>query len=300
MNIQKEIEKLRKKKNAIILAHNYQLPEIQDIADFVGDSLNLSIKAKDTKAQIIIFCGVYFMAETAKILSPQKKVLIPVKEAGCSLADNITVQQINKLKKKYPNAKVLCYVNTTAKIKAKSNVVCTSANAVEVTEKVLKDEEVIFVPDKYLGLYTMRKTNKKFILHSGYCPVHVSIRKEDVKRQKRLHPKARVLAHPECLPEVIDLADKVLSTEGMCRYAKETKSQEMIIATEIGILHRLRKENPKKKFYPASKTAVCPFMKVIRLKDVLDSLKYERYPVEVPLSVRLGAYRAIQEMLKVS
>ncbi len=298
MSIQKEIEKLKKEKNAVILAHNYQLPEIQDIADFVGDSLNLSIQAKNTNADIIVFCGVYFMAETAKILAPGKKVLIPNKEAGCPMADMITAHQLKKWKEAHPRAKVLCYVNTPAEVKAESYVCCTSANSVEVVKKAFKEEEVIFVPDQHLANYTQLQTGYKFIIWPGYCPVHVNITPQDIKKQKELHPSAEVLVHPECVLEVIKLADEVLSTEGMCRYVKKSQKREIIIGTEIGILYRLQKENPDKKFYPASELAVCSTMKMITLEEVLKTLEEERHEVYLSSSLIRDAQQSIYRMLE--
>lgn len=298
MGIIEKIESLKREKNAIILAHNYQIPDVQDVADYVGDSLGLSMKAAETDADIIVFCGVFFMAETAKILSPQKTVLIPDRNAGCPMANMINAGQLRDLKLKHPRAKVLCYVNTTAEVKAECDLCCTSANAVRMVTDVLRDErEIIFVPDKYLADYVSRKTSRDFITWKGFCPTHVKILVEDILKQKSLHPEAEVVVHPECTPPVIEVADKVVSTEGMCKYARETKTKELIIGTETGILHRLRKENPDKVFYPASELAVCPNMKLTTLEKVLWSLEGMNYEVNVPEEVISRAKQSIQRML---
>jgi len=272
---------------------------VQDIADFTGDSLGLSIQAKDTPADIIVFCGVRFMAETAKIISPHKKVLLPRREAGCPMADMIDRESLLRLKEKHPAAKVLCYVNTSAEVKAECDLCCTSANAPLVVEKGLQEtEEIIFVPDKYLGSYVARKTGRKFILWDGYCPVHVKILPQHVEKAKKEHPQAEVLAHPECRPEVLELADQVLSTEGMCRYVARSSGQEFIVATEVGILHRLRKENPQKGFYPAFEGAVCENMKLTTLEDVLQALEEEKHEITLAQEVIEKASRSIERMLQ--
>ncbi len=298
MEIVEKIRELKEKRNAIILAHNYQLPEVQEIADFVGDSLGLSIQASKTDADVIVFCGVYFMAETAKILSPQKVVLIPDKDAGCPMADMITAEGLRALKSKHPFAKVLCYVNTPAEVKAESDFCCTSANSVKMVREALKEEDqIIFVPDKYLAHYTSRETGKKFIIWDGYCPVHVKILPEHLMQQKELHPEAKVVVHPECRLEVIELADKVCSTEGMCKFAKDTDADEILVGTEVGILHRLRKENPEKRFYPATEFAVCEDMKRINLKKVLWALEELKYEVKLSPDIISGARESINRML---
>ena len=292
------ILKLKKEKKALILAHNYQLPEVQDIADFVGDSLGLSMMASRTEAEVIVFCGVFFMAETAKILSPRKVVLIPEKEAGCPMADMITAPQLKDLKNLHPQATVLCYVNTPAAVKAECDYCCTSANAAKVVQEGLKDvSEIIFVPDQHLAGYVSSQTGREFITWPGYCPVHADIRKEEILVLKKYHPRAEVLVHPECRDEVIALADRVLSTEGMCRYVKDSPSLEFIIGTEIGILYRLRKENPAKSFYPVG-GAVCVNMKKINLEKVLWSLESMEYQVELPDSIMEKARRSIERMLR--
>jgi quinolinate synthase len=294
-----QINELKKQKNAILLVHNYQPPEIQDIADFLGDSLGLSLEASRTTADIIVFCGVSFMAETAKILSPKKTVLLPEKTAGCPMADTITAQEVRKLKTEHPKAKVLAYVNTTAEVKAECDYCCTSANAVTVVTKgLVHAEEIIFLPDKNLANYVSRKTGRQFILWDGSCPIHAHILPDHIRYQKQLHPHAEIIVHPECLPEVIDIAHQVLSTEGMSRYIRKSSQKEFIIGTEVGILYRLRKENPDKLFYPASAEAVCPDMKKITIPKVLHSLKLGKGEVILPESVRQRAEASIRRMLE--
>lgn len=298
MDIIKQIQQLRKKKKAIILVHNYQPSEIQAIADYTGDSLGLSIQAAKTPAEIILFCGVYFMAETAKILSPGKIVLLPDRAAGCPMAEMITAEQLRKLKNEYPRAKVLCYVNTSAEVKAESDFCCTSANAVTMVRKALKDApEIIFVPDKNLADYTAGQTGRSLISWPGYCPTHLEIRPEDIQQQRSAHPRAKIIVHPECRPEVVKLSDKVLSTEGMCRFARESDAQEIVIGTETGILYRLEKENPTKKFYPASNLSVCPNMKMTTLTKVRRSLEELTTEVIVRPDIAERARQSIQRML---
>ena len=293
-----EIMRLKEKRNAIILVHNYQLGELQDIADYTGDSLELSRTASQTDAKVIVFCGVHFMAETASILCPDKTVLLPDINAGCPMADMINAGGLRTLKKEYPDAPVMTYVNTSAEVKAESDVCCTSANSVKIAQ-ALDSPEIIFVPDKYLAHYTSSRVKKKFIIWDGYCPTHVKILPEDILHQRALHPQAEVMVHPECIPAVTALADQVLSTGGMCRYAKETKVQEIIVGTEIGLLHRLRKESPEKKFYPVSELAICPNMKRINLEKVLWALQEMQYEVKVPEEVRLKAKSAVDKMLAI-
>ncbi len=295
--ILEKIQSLKKRRNAIFLVHNYQLGEIQDIADFIGDSLELSQKAAKTDAEVIVFCGVHFMAETAAILCPDKTVLLPDRHAGCPMADMITAERLREKKKEHPGATVVCYVNTPASVKAESDICCTSANAVRIVEK-LDAEEIIFVPDQYLGSYVASKTGKKMILWPGYCPTHTRIQTEAVLRQKAEHPQAKVIVHPECRPEVTALADEVLSTGGMIRFARESEAEEIIVGTEIGILYRLRKENPGKKFLAASEQAVCPRMKLITLETVLWSLENMSHQVKVPERTRLRAKAAVDKMLE--
>lgn len=298
-SLQERIRKLKEEKNAIILAHNYQRGEVQDTADFVGDSLDLSRKAADTDAEMIVFCGVHFMAQTAKILSPDKIVLLPDMNAGCPMADMITVKELRDLKAKYPDAVVVSYVNTHADIKAESDYCCTSANGVKIINSLPDTQKIIFTPDKYLGDYIVRQTNRKLILWNGYCPTHLKILPEDIKQLKEKYPQAKVIVHPECPPEIIAIADQALSTNQMCKYVAEVSDNEFIIGTEIGIIHRFKKENPQKHFYPASNRAVCPNMKSITLEKVLWALEEERYKIEVPEEIAQLARKSIDRMLAI-
>jgi quinolinate synthase len=293
-----EIEKLKVKRNAVILAHNYQPPEIQDIADYTGDSLELSRKAAAVKAGVIVFCGVHFMAETASILSPGKKVLLPDLNSGCPMANMIDLEGLKALKKKHPGAIVVAYVNTTAAVKTECDICCTSANAEEVVRSVEKGREIIFVPDKYLGQYVSGRTGRGLVCWEGCCPIHARILPEDIIRRRKEHPGAKVLVHPECTPAVTAVADAVLSTSGMCRYARESSAAEFIVGTEKGILHRMGKENPGKKFYPASELAVCENMKRTTLEKVLEALETLGNEVKVPEEIRLKAIVPIERMLK--
>ncbi len=293
-----KIIKLKKQRNAVILAHNYQLGEIQDIADFVGDSLDLSQNAAKTDAAVIVFCGVHFMAETASILSPQKTVLLPDEHAGCPMANMITAPQLRDKKKEHPKAMVVCYINSSAAVKAESFVCCTSANAVGVVERVDADE-IIFVPDRYLGDYVSTKTSKKMILWPGFCPTHARIMPEYIIKLRQEYPEAKVVVHPECRPDVIALADQVLSTSGMIKFAQREDVHEMIVGTEMGLIYRLRKENPGKKFIPVSEQAVCPNMKLITLEKVLWSLEEMKPVVKVTENIRLKAKAAVDRMLAV-
>jgi quinolinate synthase len=293
-----KISALKKRRNAVILAHNYQLGEVQDIADFVGDSLELSQNAAKTGASVIVFCGVQFMAETASILCPDKVVLLPDMNAGCPMVDMITAEQLREKKKEHPQAVVVCYINSSAEVKAESDICCTSANAVKVVES-LGAREILFIPDQYLGHYVSTKTGKKMILWPGFCPTHVQIRPERVRELKGEYPQAKVVVHPECTPEVIALADEVFSTSGMCRYAQRDEVREMIVGTEIGIIHRLKKENPGKRFIPASEQAICPDMKLITLESVLLSLEEMSPEVKVPEGIRLRAKTTVDKMLKI-
>jgi len=293
-----KILRLKKKRNAVILVHNYQLGEVQDIADFVGDSLDLSQKAAKTDASVIVFCGVHFMAETASILCPDKTVLLPDMNAGCPMANMITAPQLRAEKKEHPKATVVCYINSTAVVKAESDVCCTSANAIGVIESLAADE-ILFVPDQYLGHYISTKTGKKMILWPGFCPTHVRILPEHITKLKHEYPEAKVVVHPECRPGVIALADEVLSTSGMIRFAKREDVRQMIVGTEIGIIYRLRKENPGKQFIPVSEQAVCPNMKLITLEKVLWSLEEMAPVVKVPERIRLKAKKAVDRMLEV-
>jgi quinolinate synthase len=293
-----KILSLKRERKAVILAHNYQPGEVQDIADFVGDSLELSQNAAKTQAKVIVFCGVHFMAETASILCPDKVILLPDLNAGCPMADMITAEELRKRKRELPDATVVCYVNSTAEVKAESDICCTSANAFRVVES-LDSEQILFVPDKYLGHYASTRTKKKMTLWPGFCPAHVRILPEHILQLKEDYPQAKVVVHPECLPEVIALADEVLGTGGMCRYAQRDDVSQMIVGTEIGIIYRLRKENPKKKFIPASEQAVCPDMKLITLEKILLSLEAMAPEVKVPEEIRLKAKVAVDRMLEV-
>jgi quinolinate synthase len=295
---EEQILKLKKERNAIILSHNYQRGEVQDIADFVGDSLELSQKAARTDADVIVFCGVHFMAETASILNPHKTVLLPDTGAGCPMANMITAEQLRQKKKELPKATVVTYINSTAEVKAESDYCCTSANGVKVVQSI-DNEEILFVPDQYLGDFIARRTGKKMTLWPGYCPTHVKILPEDIIQRKKEHPQAKVVVHPECRPDVIALADEALSTSGMIRYAAREDVRELIVGTEVEILHRLNKENPGKKFYAASKKAVCPNMKKITLGKILESLETMTPEVTVPEEIRIKARAAVDRMLAI-
>jgi quinolinate synthase len=292
------ILKLKKKRNAVILAHNYQLGEVQDIADFVGDSLELSQKAAKTGGEVIVFCGVHFMAETSSILCPEKKVLLPDIHAGCPMVDMITADQLRQKKSEHPGAKVVCYVNSTAEIKAESDICCTSANAVRIVEGLKDAGEIIFVPDQYLGHYVMTRTGREMLLWPGYCPTHVRILSQDIVRLRNEYPQAKVVVHPECRPEVIALADEVASTSGICRYARRGDVEVLIVGTEMGIIHRLRKENPGKQFILISEQAVCPNMKLIALEKILWSLEEMAPEVRVPEEIRHRAKAPVDRMLE--
>jgi len=293
-----KIQALKTERGAIILAHNYELGEVQDIADFTGDSLELSRKAAQTDAAVIVFCGVHFMAETAKILSPDKTVLIPDIHAGCPMADMINAQQLREFKKLHPGLPVVAYVNTSAEVKAESDICCTSANAVKIVES-LDANEILFVPDKSLGSYVASKTNKKVITYSGFCPTHHRILSQDVIKAKRAHPKAIVIAHPECTPDVVALADAVESTSGMIRFVSASDAKEIIVCTERGILHRLKKDNPDKVFYNPSPLNICPNMKKITLEKVLWSLEDMKYEITLPADIIEKARAAIEGMIAV-
>jgi len=297
-NVIEQIMKLKKERNAVILSHNSQRGEVQDIADFVGDSLELSQQAAGTKADVIVFCGVHFMAETASILNPDKVVLLPDAGAGCPMANMITAEQLRQKKAEHPHATVVTYINSTAAVKAESDYCCTSANGVRVVSSINNDE-IIFVPDQYLGSFIAGKTGKKMILWPGYCPTHVKILPEDITARKKEHPKAKVVTHPECRPDVVALADEALSTSGIVRYAARPEVKELIVGTEVEILHRLNKENPGKKFIPASTKAVCPNMKKITLEKILDALETMTPEVKVPEGIRVKALAAVNRMLEI-
>lgn len=297
--LEEKIARLKKERHAVILVHNYQLPEVQDVADYRGDSLELSRIASKTDAEIIVFCGVHFMAETASILCPHKKVLMPDIHAGCPMANMITAEELKKLKEKHPQAAVVGYVNTSAEVKAELDVCCTSTNAVAVVNALKHEKEIIFVPDKYLADFVSRQTGRKLVSWRGFCPTHIKILPEDIKREKKFHPQAKVIVHPECLPEVVALADAALSTSQMAKFAQETDAGEFIIGTEVGIIYRLKKDNPKKEFYPASEAAVCPNMKRTTQEKVLWALEELRQEVRVSDSIRRRAKKAIDRMLEI-
>jgi len=297
-SLEEQILKLKKERNAVILGHNYQLGEVQDIADLVGDSLELSQKAAKTDADVIVFCGVHFMAETASILCPDKTVLLPDANAGCPMADMITAEQLRQKKKGLPDATVVTYINSTAGVKAESDYCCTSANGVKVVAQIDNDE-ILFVPDQYLGDFIAKRTGKEMTLWPGYCPTHVMILPEDITKQKREHPEAKVVVHPECRPDVIALADETLSTSGIIRYAGREDVSELVVGTEVEILHRLKKENPGKVFIPASEKAICPNMKKITLDKVLRSLETMTPVVKVPEEIRVKAKAAVDRMLAI-
>jgi quinolinate synthase len=295
-----KISELKKKHNAIILAHNYQRGEIQDAADFVGDSLGLSQQAAKTDADLIVFCGVHFMAETAALLSPDKTVIMPDENAGCPMASMITARELKEKKKLYPDARVVCYVNTTAAVKAESDICCTSSNAVKIVSSFPEDEEIIFVPDKSLGAYVSSCLDREMIYWEGYCPTHHRILPEQIVKMKSEHPESEIVVHPECTPDVIALADHVASTTGILKYVNSSNSKEFVIGTEIGILHRMKKENPDKTFMPVTPLSDCPNMKLNTLEKLLWSLEDLQYVVTVPEEIAVKARKAIQRMLDLS
>ncbi len=293
-----KIEKLKKQRGAVILAHNYQLGEVQDIADFLGDSLELSRKAKDNPAEVIVFCGVHFMAETAALLSPDKTVLLPDENAGCPMADMVTAAEVVKMRKDHPDALVVCYVNTSAAVKAVSDVCCTSANAVEIVSRIPIDKEIIFVPDRYLGRYVENMTGRKLLSWPGFCPTHVRFQPEHIKKARSDWPGARVIVHPESRPEACELADEVLSTGGMCRFVRDTDAKTVVVGTEVGLLHRLRKESPDKHIIPLLEQAVCPNMKLTTLEKTAWALEELKHQIHVSDDISQRAQSAIIKMLE--
>ena len=294
-----KIRQLKDKRNAIILAHNYQTGEVQDIADFCGDSLGLSIKAAETDADVIVFCGVQFMAETAAILSPRKTVLLPDKLAGCPLADMITAEQLRELKQQHPDALVVCYVNSSAEVKAESDYCCTSANAVEIVNSLPPDKQIIFVPDQHLGRFVAEKTGRNLLLWPGYCHVHVVITEEDIRSAKAKYPDAIVMVHPECTEPVKQIADQILSTGQMLKYAKNSSAKQFIVGTEIGIIHTLKKQNADKDFIAATERAVCPNMKLITTEKIAWALEDMKYKIVVPKDIRAKAKNALDRMVEI-
>jgi len=297
--LRERIAKLKTERKAVILAHNYQLGEVQDVADFVGDSLELSRKATEVEAEVIVFCGVMFMAETAKLLNPQRTVLIPDPLAGCPMCDMAPVEAVRKRKAELPGVTVVSYVNTTAAVKAETDVCCTSANAITIVNS-LPDDRILFLPDRNLGHWVQRHTEKELILWNGYCPTHQRILAQQIAALKQEHRRAVVVVHPECTPDVIDLADEVLSTGQMVRYARRPEVSEIIVGTELGLIHRMKRENPEKTFIPVSLLTTCPNMKRITLEKVIWSLEDRQYPVEIPAEVAGRARRSIERMLELS
>jgi quinolinate synthase len=305
-----EIKRMKEERNAVILAHNYQVPEVQDIADYIGDSLGLSHQAAKTDAEVIVFCGVHFMAETASIISPNKKVLIPDLDAGCSLADSITVEQLREWKAEHPDAVTVTYINTTAAIKAECDYCCTSSNAVDIVESIPEDKEILFLPDKFLGSYIEMVTGRELNIWDGACHVHEKIGELNLNEKQKEYPDAEILIHPECgcstscmmkSAMYFDCKDgHIHSTSGMLNRASESEAKEFVVATETGILHRMRKENPGKKFYAAKENAVCEYMKMITLEKLYDSLKYDQFEVKVPEQLAKQAHLPIERMLSIA
>jgi quinolinate synthase len=293
------IRRLVKQKKAIILAHNYQPPEIQDVADLCGDSLELSIRAAATEARIIVFCGVHFMAETASILSPDKKVLLPAPGAGCPMANMITAADLKQKRREIPGACVISYVNTTAAVKAESDICCTSANAVPIADSVDPAVRIFMTPDRNLAQYTRKQTEREIDFWNGYCPVHNNLTVQQVEQTRAKYPGAVFLAHPECPPDVLDLADEIKSTSGMIAYAADSNQKEFIIGTEVGILYPLSKKSPDKVFIPADPNMVCPDMKKIGLPDIIRSLENLTPEVNVPDEIRQKAKKAVDRMLEI-
>jgi quinolinate synthase len=296
--LHEKIKSLKKKKNAVLLAHNYQIEAVQLIADFLGDSLDLSRKAAQVKHDVIVFAGVKFMAETAKVLSPDKTVLLPRFDAGCPMADMITLDELLELKAEHPAAKVVTYVNSSVEIKAESDVCCTSANAVQVVRNV-ETPEVIFIPDQNLGAYVQSKVpEKKIILFEGYCYVHNRIKTGEIEEMKKRYPEARVIVHPEVRMEVIEMADEVLSTSQMLKYVAQSNDLQFIVGTEQGLLQRMKREHPDKEFFPALKPKICSNMKRTSLRDVYDSLNEEKYEIVIEESISKKAFTALDKMLR--
>ena len=304
------IKELKNERNAVILAHNYMVPEVQDIADYIGDSLGLSHQAAETEAEVIVFCGVHFMAETASIISPEKKVLIPDLDAGCSLADSITVEELRKWKAQHPDAVTVTYINTTAAIKAECDYCCTSSNAVDIVESIPEEKEILFLPDKFLGSYIEMVTGRELNIWDGACHVHEKIGELNLNEKQKEYPDAEVLIHPECgcstscmmkSAMYFDCDDgHIHSTSGMLNRAQESEADEFVVATETGILHRMRKENPGKTFHAANDNAVCEYMKMITLEKLYDALKHDQYEVKVPGELAERAHLPIERMLSIA
>ncbi len=297
--LMEEIKRLKKERNAVILAHNYQRGEVQDAADFTGDSLELARRATQVEADVIVFCGVYFMAETAAILNPEKTVLIPDPTAGCPMADMVNAAQLRELKAKHPNALTVCYVNSTAEVKAECDLCVTSGNAERVMATIPEGREIIFVPDQHLGGYVSGLEGRSYILWPGYCPTHARLTVQAIEKARAAHPGAPVMVHPECAKDVRDAADERLSTGGMCRYARESAAKTILVGTEMGILHRLQKENPEKTFIPVSEALVCPNMKKTTLENLAAALREMKTRVTVPSEIASKARKAIDAMLAI-
>ena len=295
-SLKERVLEVKRRKDALVLVHNYQIAEVQEIGDFIGDSLELARKAVDARKNLIVFCGVRFMAETAKILNPAAKVLIPRMDAGCPMADMVTREDVLALRQKYPDAAVCSYVNTNADVKAETDICCTSANAVDVIASI-PSRRVIFTPDRNLAAYVARKVNTEIIPFDGFCYVHNRFSADEVRQAKVAHPEAVVIVHPECKPEVIDLADRVLSTSGMMRFAKESEATEFVVATEVGLLERMAREIPGKRFYSPGKARYCFNMKRIRLEDVLRSLVDEVYEIDLEPEIMDRARKPLERMI---
>ncbi|MFH2137063.1 MAG: quinolinate synthase NadA [Candidatus Omnitrophota bacterium] len=296
-DLKKKISELKKKRKAVIIAHNYQRPEVQQVADITGDSLELSRGVTQVDAKTVIFCGVHFMAETASILNPKKKILLPVKESGCPMADMINLKELRKLKKAHPGVPVVCYVNSSAEVKAESDIACTSSNAVQIVDS-LPEKQVIFVPDRNLGSYIQSQLpHKKIILWEGFCPTHMRVSEEEIIEAKRKHKKAKFIAHPECPGRLLKHADFIGSTSQMLQYVKKTPSQEIIVGTELGMIYRFKQEAPHKKFYCPSEHFICADMKLTTLGWIAHSLENMVYEVRVSENVRKGAKKSLQRML---
>jgi quinolinate synthase len=305
LDLFEEIEKLKKEKNAVVLAHYYQEPDIQDIADYIGDSLGLSQQAAKTDADIIVFAGVHFMAETAKILSPTKKVLLPDLKAGCSLADSCPPHLFKKFKEQYPDHLVITYVNCTAELKALSDIVCTSSNAIQIVESLPKEQKIIFGPDKNLGAYVAKKTGRDLVLWNGACMVHEIFSREKITKLKSRYPDAKLLAHPECEDVILEMADYIGSTTGLLKYSTKSDAKEFIVATESGIMHQMQKDNPGKTFIPAPPNNNCacndcPHMKRNTLEKLYLCMKNESPEIFVPMDIIERAVKPIERMLSIS
>ncbi len=295
-----EINRLKKEKDAIILAHNYQIPEVQEVADVVGDSLALSKAAAEVDNNLIVFCGVHFMAESAKILSPNKKVLLPAIDAGCPMADMVTADDLRKYKAANPDVKIICYVNSSAEVKAECDICCTSSNALKIVQNI-DAEKILFVPDQNLGSYIKNKVKDKDIeLWAGFCITHHRVKSEEVQKVKEAHPDVEILAHPECNEEVINHADFIGSTSQIIDYASKSDKDKFIIGTEMGVLHKLEKDNPDKKFYLLSTGLICANMKKTKLQDVYQALKHEKHEIHVDENIRIKALKSLDRMLELS